>query len=63
MLLSVACASLLALSSPGIQLDTAPMKVRVLILDGQNNHDWRKTTDATRATLPEWPSARTPAAR
>ncbi|MFT5288885.1 MAG: type 1 glutamine amidotransferase [Planctomycetota bacterium] len=28
-----------------------PEKVRVLILDGQNNHDWTKTTAATKATL------------
>ncbi len=28
-----------------------PEKVRVLILDGQNNHDWAKTTAATKATL------------
>lgn len=29
----------------------APAPLRVLILDGQNNHDWRRTTAATRATL------------
>jgi hypothetical protein len=28
-----------------------PPPVRVLIVDGQNNHDWRTTTDALRATL------------
>ena len=25
--------------------------VRVMIINGQNNHDWRITTDALRATL------------
>jgi hypothetical protein len=29
----------------------APPRVRVLILDGQNNHDWRRTTTALRRTL------------
>ena len=28
-----------------------PAKVKVLMLDGQNNHDWKKTTLATKATL------------
>ena len=28
-----------------------PAKVKVLILDGQNNHDWKKTTMETKATL------------
>ncbi|MBI1375641.1 MAG: hypothetical protein GC159_23265 [Phycisphaera sp.] len=28
-----------------------PRRVRVLIIDGQNNHDWRVTTNALRATL------------
>ncbi|MDH3583555.1 MAG: ThuA domain-containing protein, partial [Phycisphaerae bacterium] len=26
-------------------------KIKVLIIDGQNNHNWKKTTEATRATL------------
>ena len=26
-------------------------KIRVLIIDGQNNHDWIQTTRATRSTL------------
>ncbi len=26
-------------------------RLRVLIIDGRNNHDWRATTDALRATL------------
>ncbi|MAG55009.1 MAG: hypothetical protein CMJ83_01830 [Planctomycetes bacterium] len=30
---------------------TPAAKVRVLIIDGQNNHDWKATTAATKATL------------
>jgi len=30
-----------------------PTAIRVLILDGQNNHDWRRTTDSLRLTLTE----------
>ncbi len=37
-----ACGTALAEEDPGI---------RVLIVDGQNNHDWRSTTDFLRATL------------
>jgi hypothetical protein len=29
----------------------SPPPVRVLVIDGQNNHDWRRTTAALRATL------------
>ena len=29
----------------------APRPIRVLLIDGQNNHDWRRTTDSLRATL------------
>jgi hypothetical protein len=29
----------------------APAKIRVLLIDGQNNHDWRRTTASLRATL------------
>lgn len=31
--------------------NAAADRVRVLIVDGQNNHDWKATTDALRATL------------
>jgi len=30
---------------------TAPEKIRVLIIDGRNNHDWLSTTESLRATL------------
>lgn len=45
------CAALLACSPTSSDDSDEPELVRVLILDGQNNHDWRKTTEATRATL------------
>jgi len=41
------CAVVLLSGSAAIAAD----RPRVLILDGQNNHDWRQTTDALRATL------------
>ncbi len=31
--------------------DTQAPRIRVLIIDGVNNHDWGRTTEATRATL------------
>ena len=37
----------LFLGRPAAAAD-APAKARVLILSGQNNHDWRKTTPALR---------------
>ncbi|MFT7478104.1 MAG: type 1 glutamine amidotransferase, partial [Gammaproteobacteria bacterium] len=43
--------SLFVLSNQVIEPEAAPKQVRVLILDGQNNHDWQKTTAATRAIL------------
>lgn len=45
------CTLLLALT-PLLPADQdVPAKVRVLIVDGQNNHDWKKTTESTKATL------------
>jgi type 1 glutamine amidotransferase len=44
----------LALLAAGCASDRTVVErgpVRVLILDGQNNHDWARTTRATRATL------------
>ena len=38
-------------STPPPPVAPARPPVRVLLLDGQNNHDWRTTTDALRATL------------
>jgi hypothetical protein len=32
-------------------LEARAAKLPVLIVDGRNNHDWRATTDALRATL------------
>lgn len=47
LLCSVACLS-------GFAIDAAePTPVRVLIVDGQNNHDWRSTTPVLRAILVE----------
>ncbi|MFN3242210.1 MAG: ThuA domain-containing protein [Planctomycetota bacterium] len=31
--------------------DAAPKRLKALIVDGQNNHDWRRTTPLLRATL------------
>jgi len=45
------CAALLACTPSTADIQDEPEALRVLILDGQNNHDWRKTTEATRATL------------
>ncbi len=42
---------LLALTPCPVGEQDAPEKIRVLIIDGQNNHDWKKTTEATKATL------------
>lgn len=35
----------------GANVETRQSPIRVLIVDGQNNHDWRITSDALRATL------------
>lgn len=43
-------ALLVSICSSFIQ-ESPPKKLRVLILDGQNNHNWKETTRATRATL------------
>lgn len=43
-------ALLFSLASP-FGSDQPPEKLKVLILDGQNNHNWKDTTAATRATL------------
>jgi hypothetical protein len=45
------CASLLLGACAHHAPRPAPPVVRVLILDGQNNHDWRRTTESLRATL------------
>jgi len=42
---AAACAA-----GPAPRPPSSPL-VRVLIIDGQNNHDWRRTTEALRATL------------
>ncbi len=42
-------ALLIAFSASAALASTAPSKI--LIVDGRNNHDWRTTTDALRATL------------
>lgn len=48
LVLAIAVGSLLAPAKKG----TPPSKpLRVLIIDGRNNHDWRITTDAVRAAL------------
>jgi len=46
-----ACVFIVAVSPQCLQGQEASPKVRVLIIDGQNNHDWQKTTASTRATL------------
>ena len=51
MLRLAACTLALALTPLPQDAPTEPTKLRVLIVDGQNNHDWKKTTAATRATL------------
>ena len=56
MLRRLAPALLLAMAAVACQDAAAgsrqePTKVKVLVLDGQNNHDWKKTTAATKATL------------
>ncbi|MFM2382380.1 MAG: hypothetical protein RL515_367, partial [Verrucomicrobiota bacterium] len=47
-LLQLGLFSLLALLT--LPLEAAD-KIRVLILDGRNNHDWVRTTESTKATL------------
>jgi type 1 glutamine amidotransferase len=42
---------LLSFVAFGCQSHAAPQKLRVLIIDGQNNHNWEATTAATKATL------------
>ncbi|MGK0220688.1 MAG: type 1 glutamine amidotransferase [Planctomycetota bacterium] len=57
MLRSIASALFLALfcvacgDAPPPMPPTPPTLVRVLIIDGQNNHNWKLTTEATKATL------------
>jgi type 1 glutamine amidotransferase len=52
--LSVPCtvlsACLIALA-PALVADTAPARISVLIVDGQNNHDWRADTPVLRGIL------------
>ena len=40
-----------ALALGGVAAGEPPEKIKVLIVDGQNNHDWAETTKATKATL------------
>lgn len=47
LLLAVVIGSSLGLA----RTDERRLSIRVLIIDGRNNHDWRITTDALRATL------------
>jgi len=42
---------LLGLAALAVSADEAPPKVRVLLLSGQNNHDWRHTTPVLRDML------------
>lgn len=51
MLRLAACSALLALVPLSLATQDEPAKVRVLIVDGQNNHNWKDTTAATQATL------------
>jgi hypothetical protein len=46
----LALAAILSLSCAHAQ-PGAPAPIRVLLVDGQNNHDWRRTTESLRLTL------------
>src|SRR5688500_13351573 len=46
-----AALSFVRCAHPAARPPQAKPAVRVLILDGQNNHDWPRTTEALRATL------------
>lgn len=48
--LAVAVCLAAVLASRGLGQAT-PEKIRVVLIDGQNNHDWRKTTPIMKATL------------
>lgn len=45
------CAILFILLNLTFSALAAEVKIKALIIDGQNNHDWRSTTDSLRATL------------
>jgi hypothetical protein len=50
--LTLGAACLACMPRPGMAQDESPPdKIRVLIIDGQNNHNWKETTRATRETL------------
>lgn len=44
------CLALLLTLTPGLAAEKGA-KIRVLIIDGQNNHDWRKMTPWHKAQL------------
>jgi type 1 glutamine amidotransferase len=50
-MLRLAACTCIALAPLLVDRQDEPEKLRVLIIDGQNNHDWRETTKATQATL------------
>src|SRR3954466_16141387 len=54
-LLAGLAVGLLALAGGGTALADAPKggKIRVVIIDGQNNHDWRSTTPVMKKELEE----------
>jgi type 1 glutamine amidotransferase len=48
----VGCAVLFAVARPASAADEPkPEKIKALIIDGQNNHDWKKTTPVLKAAL------------
>ncbi len=47
----VLCSTLSAFAGEGTASSPAPAKVKVLIIDGQNNHKWAETTPAIKAML------------
>ena len=50
--LTLGAACLACMPRPEVAQDESPPdKIRVLIIDGQNNHNWKETTRATRETL------------
>jgi putative endopeptidase len=44
-------ASVVGFASSASAADAKPDKIKALIIDGQNNHDWRKTTPVLKAVL------------
>src|SRR5262249_30081946 len=48
----VGCAVLFTVAHPALAADEPkPEKIKALIIDGQNNHDWKKTTPGLKAAL------------